>query len=306
MRRLLRAAVLTLPLVFAAGPAWAAVTLDATTKASVQSAGSLTWSHTVSGSSRLLIVGVTVDDVTQQNITGVTYAGTAMTKIGTAAAAAGTQTTLWQLVAPATGANNVVATSSISTTPTMGVAMSFNGVDQTTPVGTPGTNTNTNGTSSVTIASTSGNMIVDAAGISNAGGSGPTVGGSQTLQQSNVLTGTRNGGSTAAGAASVAMTWSWGVSDNTTQIAVEVKAAGAAASFGSVGSFCTANHNTASSSWTFTTNSANLAQNNIGVIVVATDNFVTTDGNTTTHLSITDAAGNTWTKAREFTKGNGK
>src|SRR5213594_3234239 len=75
--------------------------------------------------------------------------------------------------------------------------------------------------------------------------------------------------------------------------------------FGSVGSFCSANHNTASSSWTFTTNSANLAQNNLGVIVVATDNAVITDGNTNTHLSITDAAGNTWTKAREFTNANG-
>ena len=72
------------------------------------------------------------------------------------------------------------------------------------------------------------------------------------------------------------------------------------AAFASGSSFCTANVSTSLSSWTFAT-SAQLTAGNVGVIVLATDNVATTNGNTNDHSSITDAAGNTWTKAREYT-----
>ena len=72
------------------------------------------------------------------------------------------------------------------------------------------------------------------------------------------------------------------------------------AAFASGSSFCTANVSTSATSWTFAT-SAQLTAGNVGVIVLATDNVATTNGNTNDHSSITDAAGNTWTKAREWT-----
>src|SRR3989449_8016489 len=72
------------------------------------------------------------------------------------------------------------------------------------------------------------------------------------------------------------------------------------AGFASGSSFCTANVSTGATSWTFAT-SAQLTAGNVGVIVLATDNVAITDGNTNDHSSITDAAGNTWTKAREWT-----
>src|SRR5437870_974588 len=72
------------------------------------------------------------------------------------------------------------------------------------------------------------------------------------------------------------------------------------AAFASGSSFCTANVSTSATSWTFAT-SAQLTAGNVGVIVLATDNVATTNGNTNDHSSITDAAGNTWTKAREYT-----
>src|SRR5437870_1439557 len=72
------------------------------------------------------------------------------------------------------------------------------------------------------------------------------------------------------------------------------------AAFASGSSFCTANVGTGATSWTFGT-SAQLTAGNVGVIVLATDNVAITDGNTNDHSSITDAAGNTWTKAREWT-----
>src|SRR5688572_4999482 len=82
----------------------------------------------------------------------------------------------------------------------------------------------------------------------------------------------------------------------------------ARAAFANVGSFCAANHKTSSSSWTGAstpalTTTAQLDAGNLGIIILATDNLVTTDGKTNTHVSITDAAGNIWTKAREFTNG---
>src|SRR2546425_4326733 len=76
------------------------------------------------------------------------------------------------------------------------------------------------------------------------------------------------------------------------------------APFASVGSFCTANNNTSSQTWAFPTSAA-LTAGNLGVIVLATDNLTTTNGNTSDHLSIIDTAANTWTKAREFTNGQG-
>src|SRR5207249_4490944 len=72
------------------------------------------------------------------------------------------------------------------------------------------------------------------------------------------------------------------------------------AAFASGSSFCTANVSTSATSWTFAT-SAQLTAGNVGVIVLATDNVATTNGNTNDHSSITDEAGNTWTKAREYT-----
>ena len=70
--------------------------------------------------------------------------------------------------------------------------------------------------------------------------------------------------------------------------------------FATVGTFCTAQSKTGADPYTFTT-SAQLDQNNLGIIVVATDNLTAADGNNNEHVGITDAAGNSWTKAREFT-----
>ncbi len=71
-----------------------------------------------------------------------------------------------------------------------------------------------------------------------------------------------------------------------------------------VGTLLTANNNASSSSWAPTTSAA-LEVGNLGVCAIAIDNISTTDGNTNSVSSITDAAGNTWTKAREYTNGQG-
>jgi hypothetical protein len=81
------------------------------------SVSSDTWSHTCSGSNRILVVGVNARGLvsnTNTTVTGVTYNGVALTKIRHDSVDSGDtmrgRTELWYLIAPATGANNIVVT----------------------------------------------------------------------------------------------------------------------------------------------------------------------------------------------------
>lgn len=97
----------------------------------------LTYSHTVSGTDRLLIVTAGIRDTTLDEITGITYAGAAMTKADGRNRSGGlvdVRSELWYLVAPATGTNNVVITGSAGFTRISTSAMSYTGVDQTSPI----------------------------------------------------------------------------------------------------------------------------------------------------------------------------
>ena len=97
-----------------------------------------TWSHTCAGSDRVLLVGFGIYRASGDSdiVTGVTYNGAAMTKLGiTVDAQSNTATYLFALANPATGANNIVVSYSASTNYAWGVATSYTGVDQTTPTG---------------------------------------------------------------------------------------------------------------------------------------------------------------------------
>lgn len=82
------------------------------------SATSVTVAHTVSGSDRILLTGVTTGDGSSQGddvVTGVTYNGVSMTRINTVVNTGNTSRSyLYYLLAPATGTNNVVASLSTS------------------------------------------------------------------------------------------------------------------------------------------------------------------------------------------------
>ncbi len=111
---------------------------------------SLTQSHTVgTGSNRLLIVAVTNYQV--NTTTAVTYGGVSMTLINRSTGSVESlsqDTTLWYLVAPATGANNIVATLSGAASQYHSVhAMSYTGVNQTTPIDSNATGTSAAATS---------------------------------------------------------------------------------------------------------------------------------------------------------------
>lgn len=117
-----------------------AIAIDSSSEGVIGGASSLTFSHTTSGSDRVLVVGVSVGAA--MSVSTVTYNGVGMTQANTQnmGGAVFTNTYLYYLVAPATGANNVV----ISTSGAgfiWGYGLSFTGVDQTNPIAPTGGNT---------------------------------------------------------------------------------------------------------------------------------------------------------------------
>jgi hypothetical protein len=96
-----------------------------------------TISHTCSGTDRYLVVHVGVNQ--GRTVTACTYNGTAMTLIGLSldSIGSGVPTYIYGMVNPPAGTHTVSATSSLQTC--IVTAVSYTGVDQTTPIGTPNT-----------------------------------------------------------------------------------------------------------------------------------------------------------------------
>lgn len=129
-----------------------AIAFDAVSESAVVAAASVTWSHTCTGADRILVVAsVFRDDAGISDISSVTYNGVALTVIrrdNTSSLSHPAQSELWYLVAPATGANNIVITfGSTIDNLAAGTGISLTGVDQAHPldanngaVGTAGNN----------------------------------------------------------------------------------------------------------------------------------------------------------------------
>lgn len=111
------------------------ITFDATAILGQVTGASESFSHTCSGNNRLLVVVVNLDNNPGQGdvLTGVTYGGVAMTLIQKILGAGTTYTNrysyMFYLLNPASGANNIVITTSISTRMDA-VSASYNGVLQ--------------------------------------------------------------------------------------------------------------------------------------------------------------------------------
>ncbi|HXU10682.1 MAG TPA: hypothetical protein VN898_01845, partial [Candidatus Binatia bacterium] len=205
-------AALLLALVFGVRDAAAqAITFDSASNSVGLNVGSLTWSHTVgAGSGRIVVVGVSIRG--NSTVTGVTYAGQALTVVGTVSNGGSNHVEMWALVAPPAGTANVVVSLS-SSAHVVGGASSFLNVNQTTPYG-PFAST-TNNTSPITLAVTSavGEVVIDTV-VTNGDVVSLTPGAGQTERWNN-FTGTnasnaRGAGSTQPGAASLTMTWTMG------------------------------------------------------------------------------------------------
>ncbi len=139
----------------------AAMTVDSTTSASALTANTLTWSHTVGAAPKLvLVVGVTNRDG-NKTVTGVTYGGTPLTRIGFRNGHGNAnRVEIWSLAAPSPGTANVVVSLSGSVD-VVGGAISFSGVNQTTPFGTFVSAQGTSASPSVTASSAAGQAVLD-------------------------------------------------------------------------------------------------------------------------------------------------
>lgn len=102
-------------------------------------ATSLTYSHTCSGTDRILFVSVGLN-TNGDNVTGVTYNGVAMTQIATATANASNRSYLYYLINPATGSNNVVVSLG-SASNVYSSSASYTGAKQSTQPDSNATNT---------------------------------------------------------------------------------------------------------------------------------------------------------------------
>lgn len=179
MKRIL--AILLLALLWCA-PGYAQVTPVGTPTTGMTTFGapatSVTFSYTVpTGSNRMLYVGCLLANAATATISGVTYNAVPMNRSGTAIRGNTTQyVTLFELAAPATGANNVIATASASSDIQCGAA-SFAGADPTTTGYVTTSGVFVDISQAITCASTG--MAVDMVYYASVGN--PAVGGSQTI-----------------------------------------------------------------------------------------------------------------------------
>ena len=201
-----------------------AIAFDNSTADSHGYTNSLTFSHTVAGTDRLLLVGASARG---ESVTGMTYNGTSMTLLE-AANPGNIETTLYYLIAPDTGANNVVITCS-GPGSVAAVALSLTGVHQTTTFGTQSEATAGAESLSTSVSSATDELCVDIIGLRSDSVMSADSGQTERDQANE---GTRCGAamSTEPGASSVTIGWSWSGSVNSAIIAVPVKPSAAGGS----------------------------------------------------------------------------
>lgn len=106
-----------------------AIAYDTFTNGNFVSGTSRTFSHTCTGSDLILFVEAVIN-TNSDWVTGITYNGVSMTRIQTVSPTVNRRLYLYYLVGPATGANNVVISTS-SSAAIGGNAASYTGVAQT-------------------------------------------------------------------------------------------------------------------------------------------------------------------------------
>ena len=201
-----------------------AVSFDASASAA-NTDTSITFSHTCSNADRTLVVGFLGRNSPQDDVTGITYNGVALTDKGSVATTVGAdiEAELWSLAAPATGSNSVVISGVTNFENHAGISISFNGSSgEVNGFASDAGNLLT--ASSAVVTSASGDMVVDFNGIDFDGG-GVTVGADQTSRvNTNDGGGVNYASSTEPGGVAITMTWSWNNSKAYAHVAANVVA----------------------------------------------------------------------------------
>ena len=194
---------------------------------------SISFSHTCTGSDLVLYAYVTVAANADFN-PAATYNSVSMTLLQERVANA-YYIALFRLVNPATGANTLAVTGLPGGGQEAVIAVSFSGVDQTTPDDTP-VYSDSGAASSVSdnVSSATGNMVLD--GVSVQGNRAITQGADQTIPTNGLVDQTQmeTAVSYESGAATNTMSWSWTGNARVGHIAVDINAAASSSVIGSV------------------------------------------------------------------------
>lgn len=164
--------------------------------ASTNGANALNWAHTVgTGANRLLVVALSLRHTGAQAATTVTYNGINLTPLIVQTNNNNARVELWYLTNPPSGPANIAIAWSGASTRAVGGAMSFSGVDQTTPFEDPeGAVGNSTAGSAVSVTVTTtvrGAWVIDA--VASRTGLTMTAAGGRT-QRWNITTGGGNPG----------------------------------------------------------------------------------------------------------------
>lgn len=161
------------------------VAYDNSTTASASSLNNkLTFNHTTSGNDRYLIVAVGIDEDTGAAlVSSVTYNGVSLTREHRAATTFD-ELQVWRLKNPASGTNEVDITFNDTGYDRAAIAMSYTGVDQTTPIDVSNINTGSSGTTaSVSVTTTVADCMLVQFAIDDASSSGISPNSGQTERQ---------------------------------------------------------------------------------------------------------------------------
>jgi len=165
--------------------------------------------HTISGSNRLLVVAVELDN--GRTLSNVRYAGQSLTFVSGLTHAGGKpRVEIWRFLNPPTGTNSVTVNVQGGADKVTIGAISYTGVDQATPITGVTTASGTSTNPNLTVASQVNDLVQDAMASIAAGA--PTVGSGQTQRWNLEMGGPGvsdhyGAGSTKPGSSSVSMNW---------------------------------------------------------------------------------------------------
>lgn len=200
-------------LLLCAPHAHAQIAFDSGTNGHGANVASVTFSHSCSGSNRILFVGVYVLQAGgAPAVNSVTYGGANLTLMDRIVNG-NHGSELWYLVAPATGANDVVVTMGVSTLRIWPVAVSFTGAHQGAPEASNAASGTATAASVAVTTLTANSWVVDILANGHAAAS-PTIGVGQTPRAASLEGAVQRGLSSTEGPVSPAgpVTMSWTLS----------------------------------------------------------------------------------------------
>lgn len=178
---------------------------------SAASTNTLSWPHTCSGSDRFLVASAAWWNVEgARTVSSVTYNSVGLTAVPSSSITStdqGKSVQLWSLIAPATGANNVVITLSGNDDLIVGGAVSFTGADQSSPLGTAVTAKADDTTPQLTLSSAADEIVVGSVSFVSLTAADFSTSDTEAWEQFDATT-NGNAGAYSTGAATVTLDWS--------------------------------------------------------------------------------------------------